>query len=174
MASQWFWQDGNGHERGPVDFHALAQLIREQQLREVSLVRNSQDPNWQRVDAVIGLTRAAGKSPAEERSEQSAADSEDVIADAGANRDRKMPIAGRLLLLNAVLVGLVLLGHYLFTSVTTFPKPDHVRQGGMWNLPLYGLASTLEVIVIVVDVLLAGGGIVLGVRQLVRTDSQSR
>src|SRR5688572_21076273 len=61
MASQWYRRTGNT-DTGPFSFDQLAQQIREGDLLEDGLVRRAEQSEWQRVDEVIGLLRAARRT----------------------------------------------------------------------------------------------------------------
>jgi hypothetical protein len=58
MASEWYRQNAGG-EQGPYSFEDLARQIRGGKLADHDLVRRSEQTQWQRVDKVVGLLRAA-------------------------------------------------------------------------------------------------------------------
>lgn len=57
MASQWY--AFTDEESGPYTFQELAEQIVEEELLPADLVRRAESRQWQRVDAVMGLMRAA-------------------------------------------------------------------------------------------------------------------
>lgn len=65
MPSQWYCFTDD--EAGPYTFQELAELIARGELQESDLVRRAEQRNWQRVDAVLGLLRAARTSGAKNR-----------------------------------------------------------------------------------------------------------
>lgn len=69
MAAQWY--SFTDEERGPVAFSELAAMVADGRLREADLVRRAESSEWQRVDAVPGLMRAASQ-PARPRTAPSA------------------------------------------------------------------------------------------------------
>lgn len=61
MASQWYRRTENS-EVGPFSFEQLVQQIQNGELNEDGQVRRTQQRNWERVDEVIGLLRAARRA----------------------------------------------------------------------------------------------------------------
>ena len=58
MYSRWVLQS-DGESAEPVAFERLAQMLADGSLQDADLVRPEQGGDWQTVDSVIGLIRAA-------------------------------------------------------------------------------------------------------------------
>jgi len=63
MASLWYRQTEREDE-GPFSFEELVRQVRARQLGADDFVRRAEQPDWQRVDQVVGLLRAARTAPA--------------------------------------------------------------------------------------------------------------